>query len=413
MATTYYEDATASDLNKNTVSAPANSTKLLQAAAGSASSLTITLPSSGTSLDHVFITEPANPDASGGTGSQNYTATLNVTTANMNLTLPGVFVTRYNSAGVQQSSVLIGANIDVATTGVRTIGPVAANLGTFATGDRFALSLRFTNSAMSVQSVVFEVGLASGNEQLTAPWTISSGPHIIAVGQVTETDTAQPITRVKTKAIGQATETDLAQAISKKKTKAIGLVTETDLAQPIKWAPKIRRLGQATETDVPFAITAKKTKAIGQVTETDLAQAITRLKARALAQIIETDTAQPMSSGATVAVGQATETDAAFTIRRLKTKAVGLVTETQTAFAFTHAKVKAIGLATESDTALPLTANKTRTLGLPVETDAALAITARKTVAVGQATETDLALPIAVAGITVVSHDLLLKGVGP
>lgn len=175
MATTYYEDTASSDLNKNTVSAPANSTKLLQTAAGSGSSLTITLPSSGTSLDHFFIAEPNDPSSGGGTGSQSYSAKLNVTTANMNLTLPGVFVARLNSAGVQQSSAQIAANVDVTTTGVRTIGPASANLGTFAAGDRFALQLRFTNGQMSTQSCVLEVGLANGNEEVTAPWTISSG----------------------------------------------------------------------------------------------------------------------------------------------------------------------------------------------------------------------------------------------
>ena len=59
----------------------------------------------------------------------------------------------------------------------------------------------------------------------------TKGPSIIAVEQVVETDTAQPITVLKSKAIGRVTETDTSQAISARKTKEIGQVTETDTAQ--------------------------------------------------------------------------------------------------------------------------------------------------------------------------------------
>src|SRR5690348_7980588 len=87
MSTTYYEDTASSGLNLNTVTAPANSTKLLQTAAGSASSLTITLASSATA-NHFWITEPGDPGSLGGTPTS-FTIAVTVTTANMNLSATG------------------------------------------------------------------------------------------------------------------------------------------------------------------------------------------------------------------------------------------------------------------------------------------------------------------------------------
>lgn len=183
----------------------------------------------------------------------------------------------------------------------------------------------------------------------------SAGAHVIAIGQVVETDSAQPIARKKLKTINQVVETDTAQSIAKLKQHAMGQVVETDLAQ---------------------TLARRKQKAIGQATETDTAQSLSRLKQRTIGQVTETDFAQPISPS-----GQ-------------KIVAVNQVTETDLAQAVTHRKLKAINAVTESDLAQPLTRAKLRTLGIPIETDLAQAIARRKAKAVSQNIEGDLAQPI-------------------
>lgn len=77
-----------------------------------------------------------------------------------------------------------------------------------------------------------------------------------AIGQVTETDTAQAINENKSRTIGQPAETDTAQAIAKRKTKAVGQSVETDIAQSIiRFLPGVIAVGQVTETDTAFPIT--------------------------------------------------------------------------------------------------------------------------------------------------------------
>jgi hypothetical protein len=170
VATTYFETNTASDLNANTVSAPATSRKLLQAAPGSASSLTITTTSTTVVLC-CFFTEPADPDTAGGSGSRSYTVKINVTTANLNQSAMTVQMNRVNSAGTVQTTGSLTGSLDPGTTGVKTT-TFSTDLGTFAAGDRMRMDFRCASLSMSTQSSVIEVGLANGNEELTAPWTI-------------------------------------------------------------------------------------------------------------------------------------------------------------------------------------------------------------------------------------------------
>ncbi|MCI0517227.1 MAG: hypothetical protein L0Y45_05260 [Woeseiaceae bacterium] len=146
----------------------------------------------------------------------------------------------------------------------------------------------------------------------------ASGGQTVAVGQVTETDTAQALGRLKRLAVGQVVETDLAQALSRLKLLTVGQVIETDIAQALS---RLKRLavGQVTETDLAQAIARRKTLALGQVIEADTAQAIAwNPIRRLLGQVLETDTAQLIRAGAiTVAVVQAIETDTALPITAL------------------------------------------------------------------------------------------------
>jgi len=183
-----------------------------------------------------------------------------------------------------------------------------------------------------------------------------AGGHTVVLGQATETDTAQALSRLKAKALGQPSETDTAQALSRLKAKALGQVTETDTAQ---------------------ALSRLKAKALGQVTESDTAQAVTRGGVGiALGQAAETDTAQALSRSKVKAVAQATETDEAQALSRLKARAIAQVTETDEAQAFAVAKARALLQAVEADEAQPVAwAPKHRLIGQASETDTALAIT--------------------------------------
>ena len=78
---------------------------------------------------------------------------------------------------------------------------------------------------------------------------------------------------------------------------------EIDTAQPITWAPKHRLAAQITETDTAQAITRVKSKVLGQPAETDTANAVTEPAGQTIAvgQATETDTAQAISRLAGVA----------------------------------------------------------------------------------------------------------------
>ena len=185
----------------------------------------------------------------------------------------------------------------------------------------------------------------------------SGGPHIVAVGQATETDTAQTITKAKTKAISQVLETDTAWAITKVKSRILNQVLETDTAQPLSKS-KIKIIGQVVETDVAQAITkAGITVSVGQVVETDVAQVVLRLKVRAIGQVLEADTAQVISEVKSRTLGQVVEIDTAQLLSKSKVKAVGQALETDTAQPITRSipGVIAVGQVLETDTAFPIT----------------------------------------------------------
>ena len=75
-----------------------------------------------------------------------------------------------------------------------------------------------------------------------------------AVGQVLEDDDALPVTPVRTYAIGQASETDTADTVEVLLSSSIGTAIETDEALAV--APyKTYTLGQATETDAALTVT--------------------------------------------------------------------------------------------------------------------------------------------------------------
>lgn len=172
---------------------------------------------------------------------------------------------------------------------------------------------------------------------------------------------------------GQTSETDTAQALGRVKTKAAGLVSETDTALSMSGA-KARALGLGSETDAPLALTARKTVMLGLVTETD--------------------SALPLGATITVVIGLVSETDTPLTLTARKSLTLGLVSETDAPLALGRLKTLGVGLLTEGDTALALTAQKARALGLVSESDSAQALTHAKRLGLGLVTETDLPLAL-------------------
>lgn len=256
---------------------------------------------------------------------------------------------------------------------------------------------------------------ATGDSFITLAETVTFKlePQVVSVDQVTETDLAQAITALKTRAIGQVTETDSAQAITAPKIRPVNQALESDLAQAILWAPKHRLIDQALETDLAQgttrlksaavglateantsqAMTAQKTKAVGQALEADLSQSVAWApKHRLVVQTTETDLAQAHTAHKTKAVGQATEADLSQGILvNPQTRLVSQASETDVAQAVSRLKSVTMGQATEADLSQVITSRKLKELGFATETDIAQALASGgQTVAVGQAAETDL-----------------------
>jgi len=267
-----------------------------------------------------------------------------------------------------------------------------------------AVSTRALPNANATGDITFSVVTAdrlSGTSVLLKP-----GLQTVAIGQVTETDSAGVLTRRHTYVIGQVTETDSAAVITPVQTGggqtiAVGQVTETDSAGVIT-VRKTVILGQATETDAAGIVTMRKTIAVGQVTETDTAGVVSPMRVYDVGQAVETDTAGALETAKTVTVNRATETDSAGTVIATHVITVGQATETDVAGALEVAKAADVAQVVETDSAGTVTARETFALGQAVETDTASAITFSKTVHLGQVTELDTAQQITSQGTKVI-----------
>lgn len=239
------------------------------------------------------------------------------------------------------------------TTPIEDIVGGTANFG----GSVGAVSYGYVSNAASLANLWFD-GIQINDVGLPGP---EASGQTVVIGQVTETDTAGTMGRLKASTVGQVSETDTAGAVGRLKALAIGQASETDTANAIGRL-KTATIGQATETDTAGVIGSLKTNAVGQVTEADAAGAMARLKILGIGQVSETDTAQAVNRLKTLAVGQAVEVDTAQALSRLKTQTIGQASETDTAQAVSGRKVVAIGQATETDTALAVTQGNLRNL---------------------------------------------------
>lgn len=214
------------------------------------------------------------------------------------------------------------------------------------------------------------------------------------ISQVSESDIAQAMARAKQEAIGQVLETDLAQALSRIKTEIIAQVAENDLAQPVTRAAITVNIIQVSETDMAQGISVRKTMAVLQVSETDAAQSLIVRKIKLISQVTEIDAAQAVTSRKVMALGQAGETDLAAAITRLKQQALSQVLETDLAQAIAREKAQVVLQVTELDESQPISTSGSVLVLQVSETDLAQALFHSKRLAVAQVVEADLSQPI-------------------
>jgi len=181
----------------------------------------------------------------------------------------------------------------------------------------------FTGTAITWNST------SSAHATIIVELDASSTGQVISVGQVTETDLAQAVTRIKVRSTGQVTEADTAQAVARLKARAVGQVGETDVAQALT-VVKVAIVAQAVEVDLAQAITFSGVLVIpvGQALEADVTQAIAWApKLRLVGLVSEVDLAQAMSRRKTLGIAQAIESDLAVALGRLKTVTVAQLLE--------------------------------------------------------------------------------------
>lgn len=107
--------------------------------------------------------------------SGTWTWRLNITTANMNLTLEEVYICRFNSSDVSQAT--IGSStalaISLGTTGVKS-GTISGSAQSPSVGDYVSVMFTFSNSAMSAQSFSF-----TPNQNIDSPFTTPTGTNLL------------------------------------------------------------------------------------------------------------------------------------------------------------------------------------------------------------------------------------------
>lgn len=183
------------------------------------------------------------------------------------------------------------------------------------------------------------------------------------VNQVTETSTAQAMSRLKEKEFSQITENDVAQAMTPERSYSVAQITETDLSQPMSVATEkvigqvleinaaqgmtISRalfLGQVLETDTAQAISSAKLKSIGQTVNLNIAQGMTHSRTREFAQVVETDLAQSITLAAAAMINQVVESDLAQSVLSAKSLEIGQVLQTDSAQPMTPSAAKTINV---------------------------------------------------------------------
>lgn len=182
-------------------------------------------------------------------------------------------------------------------------------------------------------------------------------PKSVVVGQVVETEAAQPVTIPKAVTVGKVVESESAQPASASKTVQVGLVTEAETPRPVTVSGQTKvSVGQVVETESLFSVGVDRTVAVGQVTESESAQAVSITRSVTVSQVVETETATAVTTTRSVPVGLVTETETPLAIQSVPIfVAVGQVVESETPLRVTIPKFIGVGQVTETETPLPVT----------------------------------------------------------
>lgn len=176
MATTYYEDVTASDLSEG-----GSFTHLLTQTQPGAKSSDPIQPAASSSLSGYYATPASDP--SSGTSTGTFTVQVNVTST-FSTTSGQCQLHRANSAGtIQASSGYFGSQA-LSSAGVHTFSTTNPALGTWAAGDRLVVEVRVTNgSTHAGRGCTFETGGTS--DTVVAPWSASITNNDSGSGTIT------------------------------------------------------------------------------------------------------------------------------------------------------------------------------------------------------------------------------------
>lgn len=269
-----------------------------------------------------------------------------------------------------------------------TAGPAGYSNFTVTSGTSAAFVAIATNAN---QVATEDPGAFTMATEQWAAWTIAVKPAAggasgtVNLGQVSEADTAQPLSRLKSKLLGQLIETDTAQPVTRRKS---------------------RTFTEPSTSGTLFTVGKSKLKTINQLTEADTAQTVSKRKSKILGLVTESDSAQPITRGA-AGLGSIVETDTAFVLSKKKSKAIAQLSEIETLFSVTPVHVappavtsRFLGLITEVDSFPPEPAGlrriKSKAIGFLVETDTVFSPTRRELRTIGLVTSTSTLFPIVV-----------------
>lgn len=218
--------------------------------------------------------------------------------------------------------------------------------------------------------------------------------HVLTVAQVFESDAAQVVSPAQARTVGQAAENDAPQPITGQLARVAGQASEADSAQPVT-ARLLLTVAQTSETDLAQPIDRRLVQTVAQAQESNLAQAITARLVRSVDQALETDSAQAITLGSTgLGVAQVEESDAAQPVQGLIRIAVAQAAESDASQPIAVKIVGGVGQAGESDASQPITARVARTVAQALETDAAQQVFPGGFLPMDQASEVESAQPI-------------------
>lgn len=186
MATTYFEDSTAANVS---VSGGAFTHSLSEAQPGSTGSDSTTASSGNGSSIGWYLTAPGDPASPTSTGT--FTVNLNVTAWDAGVTL-NARLHRMTSAGVQ-ASVVLGTTKSSPSLGLNVWTFTNPALGTWAAGNRFAVSIVVTNTNAhgGAKGATWETGGTS--DTAIAPWstvgTVTGAANLAAAATLTASGT--------------------------------------------------------------------------------------------------------------------------------------------------------------------------------------------------------------------------------